>query len=85
MAKPNIAATAAQSMRDYWRLYMAEGIAVSVLGLAAIIVPSIAGLFAPVVFGWLLFIAGIVGLTSDVIITNMNIRSRNINSSSSKP
>jgi uncharacterized membrane protein HdeD (DUF308 family) len=64
MAKPNISATTTQSMRDYWRLYLAEGIAVSVLGLAAIIVPSIAGLFATVVFGWLLFIAGIVGLVA---------------------
>lgn len=64
MAKPNISATTTQSMRDYWRLYLAEGIAVSVLGLAAIIVPSIAGLFATVVFGWLLFIAGVVGLVA---------------------
>ena len=64
MAKPNISATTTRSMRDYWRLYLAEGIAVSVLGLAAIIVPSIAGLFATVVLGWLLFIAGVVGLVA---------------------
>jgi uncharacterized membrane protein HdeD (DUF308 family) len=35
---------------------------VSVLGLAAIIVPLIAGLFATVFLGWLLLIAGIAGL-----------------------
>jgi uncharacterized membrane protein HdeD (DUF308 family) len=62
MAKSNVSDTTSQSMHDYWRLYLAEGIAVSILGLAAIIIPSIAGLFATVILGWLLFIAGIVGL-----------------------
>jgi uncharacterized membrane protein HdeD (DUF308 family) len=51
-------------MRDHWRLFLAEGIAVSILGLAAIIVPPIAGLFATVVFGWLLLVAGVVGLAA---------------------
>jgi uncharacterized membrane protein HdeD (DUF308 family) len=51
-------------MRDYWGLFLAEGIVVSILGLAAIIVPPVAGLFATVVFGWLFLIAGIVGLVA---------------------
>ncbi len=51
-------------MRDYWRLFLAEGIALSILGLAAIIVPLIAGLFATVLLGWLFVIAGIVGLVA---------------------
>jgi uncharacterized membrane protein HdeD (DUF308 family) len=63
-ANPNVSAARTQSMRDYWRLFLAEGIALSILGLAAIIVPLIAGLFATVFMGWLLLIAGIVGLVA---------------------
>jgi uncharacterized membrane protein HdeD (DUF308 family) len=51
-------------MHDYWGLFLAEGIALSILGLAAIIVPPIAGLFATIVLGWLFLIAGIVGLVT---------------------
>jgi uncharacterized membrane protein HdeD (DUF308 family) len=51
-------------MRDYWGLFLAEGVAVSILGLAAIVVPPVAGLFATVVFGWLFLIAGSVGLVA---------------------
>ena len=60
---PN-ASTAQPSMQDYWGLFLAEGIALSVLGLAAIIVPPIAGLLATVFLGWLFLIAGIVGLVA---------------------
>ncbi len=49
-------------MRDCCRLFLAEGIALSILGLAAIIVPLIAGVFATVLLGSLFLIAGIVGL-----------------------
>ena len=61
-ANPNVSAAQPQSMHDYWGLFLAEGIALSVLGLAAIIVPPIAGLLATVFLGWLFLIAGIVGL-----------------------
>lgn len=61
--KPNAPAVN-QSMRSYWGLFLAEGIVVSILGLAAIIVPPIAGLFATVIFGWLFLITGIVGLVA---------------------
>ena len=62
MANPNASEAQPQSVQEYWGLFLAEGIAVSVLGLAAIIVPLIAGLFAAVFLGWLLLIAGIAGL-----------------------
>jgi len=64
LATSNASAAVTQSMRDYWGLFLAEGIAVSILGLAAIVVPPVAGLFATVVFGWLFLIAGIVGLVA---------------------
>ena len=62
MAKPGLSVAVKQSMQEHWGLFLAEGIALSVLGLAAIIVPPLAGLFATVVLGWLFLIAGIVGL-----------------------
>jgi uncharacterized membrane protein HdeD (DUF308 family) len=63
-AERNASTAAGQSMQDYWGLFLAEGIAVSILGLAAIIVPPIAGLFATVILGWLLLISGVVGLVA---------------------
>jgi len=62
LAKTDVSAAVKRSMHDHWGLFLAEGIAVSALGVAAIIVPPIAGLFATVVLGWLFLIAGIVGL-----------------------
>ena len=49
-ANPHVSAAPRQSMHDYWGLFLAEGIALSVLGLAAIIVPPIAGLLASRLF-----------------------------------
>ena len=62
LAKRIPPAVVGHPMRDHWRLFLVEGIAVSILGLAAIIVPPIAGLFATVILGWLLLVAGAVGL-----------------------
>ena len=63
-ANPKASAELTQAIRDHWRLFLAEGIVLSVLGLAAIIVPPIAGLAATVFLGWLFLIAGIVGLVA---------------------
>ena len=49
-------------MHDHWRLFLAEGIILSLLGLAAMILPALAGLVATIFLGWLFLIAGIVGL-----------------------
>ena len=64
LAKSGASAAVTRSMRDYWGLFLAEGIAISILGLAAIIVPPVAGLFATAVIGWLFLTAGIVGLVA---------------------
>ena len=64
LAKPSSSTATAQSMGDYWSWFLAEGIILSILGLAAILVPPIAGVFATVVFGWLFLIAGIAGLVA---------------------
>jgi uncharacterized membrane protein HdeD (DUF308 family) len=64
LAKRSPSAAVTESTRDYWGLFLAEGIAVSIVGMAAIIIPPVAGLFATVVLGWLLLVAGIVGLVA---------------------
>jgi uncharacterized membrane protein HdeD (DUF308 family) len=53
-----------QSMHDHWGLFLVEGIALIALGIAAIVLPLMAGLFAIPFLGWLFLIAGIVGLIS---------------------
>ena len=60
-ANSNVSAVLTKSMHDHWGLYLGEGIILILLGLAAIIFPFIAGIFATVFLGWLFLIAGIVG------------------------
>ncbi len=57
-----VSAALKQSMHDHWRLFLAEGIILSLLGLAAMVLPALAGLVATIFLGWLFLIAGIVGL-----------------------
>jgi uncharacterized membrane protein HdeD (DUF308 family) len=65
-ANSQVSAVLARSMHDHWALFLAEGIILSLLGFAAIIVPPLAGLAATVFLGWLFLIAGIVGLVVTV-------------------
>ncbi|HTR17609.1 MAG TPA: DUF308 domain-containing protein [Acetobacteraceae bacterium] len=51
-------------LHDHWGLSLVEGIILCVLGLAAIILPPLAGLATTVFLGWLFLIAGVVGLVS---------------------
>ncbi|HYB08904.1 MAG TPA: HdeD family acid-resistance protein [Alphaproteobacteria bacterium] len=56
----------AKAMHEHWRLFLIEGIILSVLGVCAIIVPPIAGLVATVFLGWMFLIAGVVGFVATV-------------------
>lgn len=58
----DLSAALGRSMHEHWRLFLGEGIILSLLGLAAIIVPPLAGLFTTIFLGWLFLIAGILGL-----------------------
>ena len=51
-------------IHDHWGAFLAEGIVLTLLGLAAMLVPPLAGLATTVLLGWLLLIAGVVGLFS---------------------
>lgn len=63
-ADPTGLTTARRLIHEHWGLFLTEGIILTVLGLAAIILPPIAGLAATVLLGWLFLIAGVVGFIS---------------------
>jgi uncharacterized membrane protein HdeD (DUF308 family) len=63
-ANSKLSAALTKSIHDHWRLFLAEGVVLSVLGLAAIVVPPIAGLLTTLFLGWLFLIAGVVGLVA---------------------
>ena len=52
----------AKALHRHWRLYLAEGIALVILGFIAILVPPIATLAVTILLGWLFLISGVIGL-----------------------
>src|ERR1700720_655393 len=54
----------ANSLHAHWRLFLAEGIILFILGILAIVVPPIATIAVEALIGWLLLMSGIVGLIS---------------------
>jgi uncharacterized membrane protein HdeD (DUF308 family) len=60
----DFAAVVKKSISDHWRLFLAEGIVLVLLGLAAIIIPPLAGLATTIILGWLFLIGGAVGLVA---------------------
>jgi uncharacterized membrane protein HdeD (DUF308 family) len=63
-ADPTGLTTVKSLLHQHWGLFLTEGIILTVLGLAAMIVPPIAGLATTVLLGWLFLIAGVVGFIS---------------------
>jgi uncharacterized membrane protein HdeD (DUF308 family) len=59
-----LAAALKKSISDHWRLFLTEGIVLVVLGLAAIVIPPVAGLATTIIIGWLFVIGGAVGLVA---------------------
>lgn len=51
-----------KSIGAFWKIFLAEGIVLVVLGILAILAPFIAGVAATLVLGWLFLLAGISGL-----------------------
>ncbi len=62
MALSRVAGVLEKSLHEHWKTFLAEGIILCVLGLAAIVVPPLAGLVATIFLGWLFLIAGFIGL-----------------------
>jgi len=60
----SLTASFKKSVGEHWRLFLAEGVVLILLGLAAIVVPPLAGLATTIFLGWLFLIGGAVGLVS---------------------
>jgi uncharacterized membrane protein HdeD (DUF308 family) len=56
--------TVAISIHDHWILFVVEGVALILLGLLAIVVPSIASSNVTAVLGWLFLVSGVIGLAT---------------------
>jgi uncharacterized membrane protein HdeD (DUF308 family) len=52
------------AVRRHWLWFFAEGIVLVILGILALMAPSIASVAATVFFGWILLLSGVVGLIS---------------------
>jgi uncharacterized membrane protein HdeD (DUF308 family) len=61
---PGVALPSKAWIHDHWRLFLAEGVLLLVLGTAAILLPPLAGVATTVILGWIFLVAGIVGLAS---------------------
>jgi uncharacterized membrane protein HdeD (DUF308 family) len=55
-----------RSVREHWVLILVEGVILLILGMAAILVPPIATLAVDILFGWLFFLSGLVGLITTI-------------------
>jgi uncharacterized membrane protein HdeD (DUF308 family) len=56
-----------RSVRDHWRLFLVEGLVLTVLGVAAMLIPVLAGLAVAIFLGWLFLMGGIVGLVATLM------------------
>src|ERR1700675_2239137 len=54
----------AETMREHWGLFLAEGIVLVLLGMLAIVIPPLATLAVTILVGWLFLISGVVGLVT---------------------
>jgi len=55
-------ASVARVLHAHWGLFLAEGIALVLLGLAAILVPPVATVAVEFIIGWLILLSGVIGL-----------------------
>src|SRR5262245_66026294 len=59
-----------KSIREHWKLFLIEGVILTVLGILAIIVPQVATLAVTIFLGWLFLISGVVGLITTYMARN---------------
>ena len=50
------------AVSEHWKAFLFEGILLMILGLAAMLVPPLAGLAVTIFLGWMFLISGIAGL-----------------------
>ena len=54
------------SLQEHWALFLAEGILLLVLGLAAFTLPALATFAVEVVVGWAFLLSGVLGLVASI-------------------
>jgi uncharacterized membrane protein HdeD (DUF308 family) len=59
--------TMRRRIEDHWALFLVEGVILLVLGVIAMAFPPLAGLASTLVLGWLLLVAGCVGLAATLV------------------
>lgn len=59
-------AAVAKTLREHWRVLLAEGIVLIVLGLAAIVIPPLAGLAVTIWLGAIFLLGGGAGLVASI-------------------
>ena len=60
-----------QALREHWVLFLIEGIVLTLLGVLAILVPTITTIGIATLIGWLILISGVVGLITSVMAHNV--------------
>jgi uncharacterized membrane protein HdeD (DUF308 family) len=59
------------AVREHWKAFLFEGILLSIIGLAAMIVPPLASLAVTIFLGWMFLVSGIAGLVLTYWARNM--------------
>ena len=59
------------AMREHWKAFLFEGILLSIIGLAAMVVPPLASLAITIFLGWMLLVSGVFGLIATYWARNM--------------
>jgi len=55
-----------RAIHEHWRLFLAEGVILVILGTLAVLAPTVASIAATVLFGWILLVSGAVGLYTTI-------------------
>ncbi|QQO13205.1 DUF308 domain-containing protein [Bradyrhizobium diazoefficiens] len=58
----NLQSRATEAIREHWVAFLVEGVLLTVLGFAAMIVPPLASIATTIWLGWIFLISGVVGL-----------------------
>jgi uncharacterized membrane protein HdeD (DUF308 family) len=59
-----VQASVTTALHAHWRVLLAEGIILLVLGAAAVVLPPIATIAVEIIIGWLLLLSGVLGLVT---------------------
>jgi uncharacterized membrane protein HdeD (DUF308 family) len=57
-------AAVAKALHEHWKLYLAEGIILVLLGALAVVVPPLATVAFTLLLGWLFLFSGVIGLAT---------------------